>query len=107
MSKNPYYLTEEGLLVGFGETSNGEIPSEAVFGLALEDGKPKTYHSEEHPNKPAKYLLNNREYDLYSYITKEQLLGLDFVDAKWTVLTQLVEPELDEIKSAKKSKIKL
>lgn len=94
-----FIRTAQGLLVNLGESGEYPLESELVFGIATKDGAIATYPNTTNPAEP-KYLLINDQYGLYSYVTKEQLVKLEFYNNKWTKLSLEVAPEITSLKGA-------
>lgn len=97
MSK--FIKTTAGVIVNVGE--NGIYPNEQklVFGLAYKDGAPARYPNTVNPDEP-KFLLTNEEYELFAYLTKEQVMSLGFKDNMWTILELISAPAIDKIKAS-------
>ncbi len=96
MSK--FIKTTQGIIVNIGE--NGLYPTESklVFGLAYKDGAPARYPNTTNPDEP-KFLLVNDAYELYAYVTVEQVQTLGFKDNMWTVLDLISAPSISSIKA--------
>ena len=94
-----FIRTLQGLLVNIGESGEYPKESELVFGIATKDGAIATYPNTANP-EDTKYLLINDQYNLYSYVTKEQLVKLAFYDNKWTKISLEVTPEITSLKGA-------
>ncbi len=97
MSK--FIKTIQGVLVNIGE--NGIYPKEdnLVFGLAYKDGAPARYQNTTNPDMP-KLLLVNDAYELYAYVTVEQVQTLGFKDNMWTILNLISAPDINSIKAS-------
>ena len=97
MSK--FIKTTQGIIVNIGE--NGIYPNESklVFGLAYKDGVPARYPNTTVPEEP-KFLLTNEAYELYAYVTVEQVQTLGFKDNMWTILELISAPAIDKIKAS-------
>lgn len=98
-----FIKTKQGVLVNLSTSGKGEYPDvkEIVFNLVYDkDGDIKAYPSED---GEVKALLVSDEYELYSYITEEQLASLEFdEDGIWTTLDLLIAPTVQELAKAKK-----
>lgn len=97
MSK--FIKTTQGIIVNVGD--NGLYPTESklVFGLAYKDGAPAQYPNTNNPDMP-KFLLVNDSYELYAYVTKEQVMSLGFKDNMWTILDLISAPAINSIKAS-------
>ena len=97
MSK--FIKTTQGIIVNVGD--NGLYPTESklVFGLAYKDGAPARYPNTSNPEEP-KFLLVNDAYELYAYVTVEQVKTLGFKDNMWTVLDLISAPAITSIKAS-------
>ena len=97
MSK--FIKTTQGIIVNIGD--NGLYPTESklVFGLAYKDGAPARYPNTSNPEEP-KFLLVNDAYELYAYLTVEQVMSLGFKDNMWTVLDLISAPAIASIKAS-------
>ena len=97
MSK--FIKTTQGIIVNVGD--NGLYPTESklVFGLAYRDGAPARYPNITNPDEP-KFLLVNDAYELYAYVTKEQVMSLGFKDNMWTILDLISAPAITSIKAS-------
>ena len=97
MSK--FIKTTQGIIVNIDE--NGLYPTEQklVFGLSYKDGVPARYPNTGSPDEP-KFLLTNDAYDVYAYVTKEQVQTLGFKDNMWTVLDLMIAPDINSIKAS-------
>ena len=97
MSK--FIKTTQGIIVNVGD--NGLYPTESklVFGLAYKDGVPAQYPNTNNPDEP-KFLLVNDAYELYAYVTKEQVMSLGFKDNMWTILDLISAPAIASIKDS-------
>ena len=97
MSK--FIKTTQGIIVNIGD--NGLYPTESklVFGLAYKDGAPARYQNTTNPEDP-KFLLVNDAYELYAYVTVEQVQTLGFKDNMWTVLDLISAPAITSIKAS-------
>ena len=97
MSK--FIKTTQGIIVNVGD--NGLYPTESklVFGLAYKDGVPARYPNTTVPEEP-KFLLVNDAYELYAYVTVEQVKTLGFKDNMWTVLDLISAPAITSIKAS-------
>ena len=97
MSK--FIKTTQGIIVNVGD--NGLYPTESklVFGLAYKDGVPARYPNTNNPEEP-KFLLVNDAYELYAYVTVEQVKTLGFKDNMWTVLDLISAPAITSIKAS-------
>ena len=97
MSK--FIKTTQGIIVNVGD--NGLCPTEQklVFGLAYKDGAPAQYPNTANPDMP-KFLLVNDAYELYAYVTKEQVQTLGFKDNMWTILDLISAPSITSIKAS-------
>ncbi len=97
MSK--FIKTTQGIIVNIGD--NGLYPTESnlVFGLAYKDGVPAQYPNTANPDMP-KFLLTNDAYDVYAYVTKEQVQTLGFKDNMWTILDLMIAPDIKSIKES-------
>ena len=97
MSK--FIKTTAGIIVNVGD--NGLYPTESklVFGLAYKDGAPAQYPNTNNPDMP-KFLLVNDAYELYAYVTKEQVMSLGFKDNMWTILDLISAPAIASIKDS-------
>ena len=97
MSK--FIKTTQGIIVNVGD--NGLYPTESklVFGLAYKDGAPARYPNTTNPDEP-KFLLVNDAYELYAYVTVEQVKTLGFKDNMWTVLDLISAPDIKSIKAS-------
>ena len=97
MSK--FIKTTAGIIVNVGD--NGLYPTESklVFGLAYKDGAPAQYPNTTNPDMP-KFLLVNDAYELYAYVTKEQVMSLGFKDNMWTILDLISAPSITSIKAS-------
>ena len=96
MSK--FIKTTQGIIVNVGD--NGLYPTESklVFGLAYNDGAPAQYPNTTNPDMH-KFLLVNDAYELYAYVTKEQVMSLGFKDNMWTILDLISAPSINSIKA--------
>ena len=97
MSK--FIKTTQGIIVNVGD--NGLYPTESklVFGLAYKDGAPARYPNTTNPDEP-KFLLVNDAYELYAYVTVEQVQTLGFKDNMWTILDLISAPSITSIKDS-------
>lgn len=97
MSK--FIKTTQGIIVNVGD--NGLYPTESrlVFGLAYKDGAPAQYPNTTNPDM-TKFLLVNDAYELYAYVTKEQVMSLGFKDNMWTILDLISAPAINSIKES-------
>ena len=97
MSK--FIKTTQGIIVNVGD--NGLYPTESklVFGLAYKDGAPARYPNTTNPDEP-KFLLVNDAYELYAYVTVEQVMSLGFKDNMWTILDLISAPAIASIKAS-------
>ena len=97
MSK--FIKTTQGIIINIGD--NGLYPAESklVFGLAYKDGVPSQYPNTNNPDMP-KFLLTNEAYELYAYVTKEQVMSLGFKDNMWTILELISAPAITSIKAS-------
>ena len=97
MSK--FIKTTQGIIVNVGD--NGLYPTESklVFGLAYKDGAPAQYPNTTNPDEP-KFLLVNDAYELYAYVTVEQVQTLGFKDNMWTILDLISAPSITSIKAS-------
>lgn len=97
MSK--FIKSTQGIVINVGE--NGIYPTESklVFGLAYKDGVPAQYHNTTNPDMP-KFLLVSDAYELYAYVTKEQVQTLGFKDNMWTILDLISAPSIKSIKAS-------
>ena len=97
MSK--FIKTTQGIIVNVGD--NGLYPTESklVFGLAYKDGAPARYPNTINPDEQ-KFLLVNDAYELYAYVTVEQVQTLGFKDNMWTVLDLISAPAITSIKAS-------
>ena len=97
MSK--FIKTTAGIIVNVGD--NGLYPTESklVFGLAYKDGAPAQYPNTNNPDEP-KFLLVNDAYELYAYVTVEQVMSLGFKDNMWTILDLISAPAITSIKDS-------
>ena len=97
MSK--FIKTTQGIIVNVGD--NGLYPTESklVFGLAYKDDVPAQYPNTNNPEEP-KFLLVNDAYELYAYVTKEQVMSLGFKDNMWTILDLISAPSITSIKAS-------
>ena len=79
----------------------GFYPTESklVFGLAYKDGAPARYPNTINPDEP-KFLLVNDAYELYAYVTVEQVQTLGFKDNMWTILDLISAPAITSIKAS-------
>ena len=94
-----FIKTTQGITVNVGE--NGLYPTEQklVFGLAYKDGEPARYPNTTNPDEP-KFLLTNEAYELYAYVTKDQVMSLGFKDNMWTILDLISAPDIKSIKAS-------
>ena len=94
-----FIKTTAGIIVNGGD--NGWYPTESklVFGLAYKDGAPAQYPNTNNPDEP-KFLLVNDAYELYAYVTKEQVMSLGFKDNMWTILDLISAPAITSIKAS-------
>ena len=94
-----FIKTTQGIIVNVGD--NGLYPTESklVFGLAYKDGAPARYPNTINPDEP-KFLLVNDAYELYAYVTVEQVQTLGFKDNMWTVLDLISAPAITSIKAS-------
>lgn len=97
MSK--FIKTTQGIIVNISD--NGLYPTESklVFGLAYKDGAPARYPNTSNPEEP-KFLLVNDAYELYAYVTVEQVQTLGFKDNMWTILDLISAPAITSIKAS-------
>lgn len=99
-----FIKTKQGPLVNLSTSGKGEYPDskKIVFNLVYDkDGDIKLYESEDGERKA---LLVSDAYELFSYITEEQLSSLEFdEDGVWTVLDLLIAPTVQELAKAKKT----
>ncbi len=94
-----FIKTTQGIIVNLGESGLYPNEQKLVFGLAYKDGVPAQYPNTTNPDEP-KYLLGNDQYDLFAYVTREQISSLGFKDNMWTILNLISAPELTSIKAS-------
>ena len=97
MSK--FIKTTQGIIVNVGESGLYPTESNLVFGLSYKDGVPAQYPNTTNPDMP-KFLLTNDAYDVYAYVTKEQVQTLGFKDNMWTILDLMIAPAITSIKAS-------
>lgn len=99
-----FIKTKQGVLVNLSTSGKGEYPDakKIVFNLVYnKDGDITIYPSEDGDDKA---LLVSDAYELFSYITEEQLSSLEFdADGIWTTLDLLIAPTVEELAKSKKT----
>ena len=94
-----FIKTTQGIIVSVGDNGLYPTESELVFGLVYKDEAPARYQNTTNPDEP-KFLLVNDAYELYAYVTVEQVQTLGFKDNMWTVLDLISAPAITSIKAS-------